>query len=77
MTRWYYEQLSQGRWWPRTADARPDTKSVGGRERLRTTTGLGPEIRRIHEVPGRMAHLTLYELAALLGASSAQVEGGR
>lgn len=77
MSLWYYEQLSHGRWWPRTVDARPDTKTVAGRERIRTGTGLGPVVRGVKEVPGRMSQLTLDELAQLMGTASAQGGDGR
>lgn len=64
---WFYERMTLGGWWPVTAADRPETKMVGGRELMRTATGLGPQIRNLTEVPDCLTHLTLDRLAELRG----------
>lgn len=62
----FYEKQSLGKWWPCVSAARPETKTVGGVERLKTPEGIRNPVRNIIEVPPRLAHLPLSELADAL-----------
>ncbi|VDC28250.1 hypothetical protein [Pseudogemmobacter humi] len=74
MRLWYFETVSAlGRWTPNTSPDRPDTVHHGGHLRIKTTSGMGPRVRGIVEVPPEHQDRLLQELH---GTLSPDASGG-
>jgi hypothetical protein len=77
MSLWYFETVSMtGRWSPCTAPEKPEIVNIGGHEREKRVSGIGPRIRRIVQVPEGLRDLALSELQRHLWGESEETAVG-
>lgn len=64
---YYFERKNfAGKWYPVISLLRPDIRDCNGQRRVKTSCGVGPEVRAIQPIPYYYRKLTLQQMKNVL-----------